>query len=223
MNLFLKNFKMVSNNDYQTAFMLLKVKQYKSMEELDNDLEEWSRKYFQTINIRSSTLLKGVNYTEEEILKFEKMRIQFKCVHGGVERTNVKDNSRKNQTTNNLNCPFQININYSDKKKLLEKKSFNLAHNQIICKETYEQYSQNRRLNDEQKEYCKDLFAVKGNVRDIQRALEEKFQKIVFLKDLYNLRSKLRVQNDFTEEEKLFFEQIQRNCGVYHKDKIARK
>jgi hypothetical protein len=194
---------MLAITDNQTAFTLLKAKQYQSMEELDQALEEWSLKYFQPINIRSSNCLKGEKYTPEDILKFEKKRMQLKCVHGGVERTSVKDNSRKNQATNNLDCPFQINVNFSKTKKVLEITNYNLSHNHIICKEAFEQYAQNRRLNEEQTEFCKDLFAVKGNIRDIQRALKEKFNKNVFVKDLYNLRSRLKVVNDLTEEEKL--------------------
>ncbi|CAF1023307.1 unnamed protein product [Brachionus calyciflorus] len=72
--------------------------EFGTYDELKNTLFDWSEKFFQPINIRSSTKLKA-NFDDQIINKFVYESIYYKCHHSGKPRSNKIDNSRPSQKT----------------------------------------------------------------------------------------------------------------------------
>lgn len=145
-----------------------------------------------TTKIRSSHGLKADKCSDAIAARFVKKDITYGCTHGGTARDNKVDNSRKNQKTNCLDCPFRLQVRLHKSYEYFEFTKCEFEHNHPIGAVYFENLPNQRRLNEEQINFCKPLFDAHGNIRDIQRIVQAEFNKTTTVQDLYNAKNQLK-------------------------------
>lgn len=71
-------------------------------------------------------------FDEETISTFVKKDITYKCINSGVSRETKINNTRENQKTNCIECPFYFNVNFSVKKRCFEITKSCIEHNHPV-------------------------------------------------------------------------------------------
>ena len=122
----------------------------------------------------------------------EHFYINLCCKFSGVsqERERIRRTSSMRQS-----CPFYIGLGLSTDGQYLEVKKFVNNHNDhIISNEFLKHLTRQRALNEEEKEFAKKAFLLKGNKKIIQQQFLTQGKKVT-LKDLSNLQQQCKVEN----------------------------
>ena len=92
---------------------------FESFSIFNESLQNWKDQFYQPVNKRSSEKLKEP-YTNEDIEKFVYKIIRLKCCHGEKPRSNCKDNSRPDQNTSCIECPFIATLYFDQSQRVLK-------------------------------------------------------------------------------------------------------
>ena len=114
-----------------------------------------------------------------------------RCVHYGQGRRRSKG-VRPNQRHLSLNCPAKLTVSYDRVAGCLVVRECLLSHNHRIGSEIMEQYASSRRLSLKQQHAVNELLSVKPNNKRIKDHIHSKYKKFVTLKDIQNMKAKLK-------------------------------
>jgi hypothetical protein len=174
-------------------------REFDSFGELKNAIDDWSEKFYQPVNIRSSTKLKG-DYDSETFNRLIYESIYFKCLHGGAPRTNKVDNSRPSQKTGCIECPvhFSVRLDWNDHKFKFQNKK-NLVHNHPIGKQYYDNYSfiKNKKFSksNNAKELAEILVKAETLTHQAKKILQSNYDINFSCKDLNNFSQKIHTES----------------------------
>ena len=82
---------------------------------------------------------------------------------------------------------------------ILDKHDF--KHNHPLNEQLFQTYLKQRHLNPEEIQAIEAILGVDGMIRKIHRNVQEKTGKKVTKKDLFNLKSKMKVREGLTGED----------------------
>lgn len=98
-------------------------------------------------------------------------------------------------STFRMGCKAEIRLNASSDGKCLEVRFVNEIHNHEINDSVFRNFFQRGRLEAEDKENVAHLLSVRANNKMIQQRLMTETGKVILLKDIHNIRTKLKSSN----------------------------
>lgn len=186
--------------------------------------------------IRSSKSLKsGGKITPADVEKFKYGAIYYKCKYGEVRQPKTTGQAVRQSYTYKSECPSLITINYKVKRQVFEVGDLNVAHNHDRSGTIFDGLPKQRRLDDNEKQFAKDMISMKANMRLLQKEIKGKTGKTTVLKDLHNIKQQIKShhgndleaiyeeikdRNDITTEVFLNNDELQ---GIYIQDDRMRQ
>lgn len=176
-----------------------------------NDYESkfiaWCDLYYLPINIRSSKLF-NEKLEPDLFARFKYKYAYYKCHHSGENRSHQIDQSRPNQNTDCLQCPFNFSIHHNKKTNtIIIGKIIRSDHNHQLNEAIYKSYSfvRNRLFheNEEANLLTTNLMKAKASTFETRKLIQKRFNAYLTNKDLYNFKSKILQSNLKSQNEEL--------------------
>ena len=113
-----------------------------------------------------------------------------------VSLVEITNNVRIRKKTKSFrkNCPFSISLRVSEDGKSLNVVIFEPQHNHPFSEETYKHLPRQRAINLETIEQVKRNLQIQGNAKLIQRKVERNTGKNVTLKDISNIKQRMKYE-----------------------------
>jgi hypothetical protein len=95
---------------------------------------------------------------------FPRKSIHFVCVHAGSHRERITDGSRPNQKTQSLGCSVHFNVRLEeepDGRTVMKIHAYEMVHNHPLSSASFNQYSSNRALTDEERSFVIPMLKVR--------------------------------------------------------------
>ncbi len=90
----------------------------------------------------------------------------------------------------------------------------NLEHNHRVGIEIFARYPSNRKLSSEEEQEIIDVLALRPNNKHLKEMIVRKFNKLITLKDIQNLKTKVREQTrNGLEDAQLVLDGFMRPCN----------
>jgi hypothetical protein len=187
-------------------------KTFESFQDFTVSFQNWKDQYYQPLNKRSSEKLKEP-VSKDDIEKFVYKTLRIKCCHGEKPRNNTKDNSRPDQNTGCIQCPFVATLYFDSNQRVLKfGKTRNLTHNHKIGQEVYQNETMNRNAkiqnNQEAIELIKTLADVKTSTVQTKQLIQKKYQVQVTTRDLSNIKQKFERTSNPIRDQGVMVQQV---------------
>ena len=125
--------------------------------------------------------------------KFQYTYYSVRCVHYGEGRCRGKG-LRPVQRSFSLGCQAKITLSYNKGLKSLVVSECNLDHNHRIGEEIFRHYPSARKLSRDEEKHVSEILGLKANSKHVHDLIVKKYGKFVSLKDIQNLKTKVREQ-----------------------------
>lgn len=142
--------------------------------------------------IRSSRPLKVLpKIAEADVAKFKYSSIYYKCKYSETRQPKAGPKVRQSYSYKN-ECPALINIHFKSKRRVLVVDDLHAAHNHDRSENIFGGLPNQRRLDEDEKQFAMNMISMKPNMRLLQKEICAKTGKITVLKDLQNIKQQQR-------------------------------
>lgn len=191
----------VSNSsvtDSEPAEPLTKGKRFFTFSEVESALERLRKTGHHPLRVFNSQTGRDYNRKHADqpvdVDKFQYTYYSIRCVHSGQPRRRGKG-IRPIQRSFSLGCEAKITLSYNKALNCLVVKECLLDHNHRTGEEVHKHYPSTRRLSMEESKEIVDILSLKPNNKHVRDHVVRKFGKVVTLKDIQNLKKKLREES----------------------------
>ena len=126
-----------------------------------------------------------------DVTKFQYTYYSVRCVHYGHPRQRGKG-LRPNQRAFSLGCEAKITLSYDKFQDKLVVREVNLEHNHRVGQEIIKHYPSFQRLETHEEEELLNIVSLKPNNKHVRDMVVKKYGKYITLKDIHNLKTKVR-------------------------------
>jgi len=167
---------------------------FKTYKELEKFLELRSKNKFEKWIKKSAHPMDWTN-PRRPVMVYK--HITIRCKHYGTFKS--RGTKRRNTTSVKIGCEAVIKICYNKKRDVLLVKDVCLDHNHPLVSSEEGFYPEDRRLNTEEEERAVALGILDtDNLTNLTWRLSQEFGKPIKLKDVYNLKAKLKRKSNST-------------------------
>lgn len=165
---------------------------FDSFLKLQNAICAFEKTNLANFYIRSSKTLKPTSkITQADVDKFKYRAIYYKCKYSDVCKPKAAQSVRKSYSYKNV-CHAFITVNFKAKRKVFEVGELDIGHNHDRSAAIFEGLPKQRRLDENERHFVEDMISIKPNMRLLQKEVNAKTGKTMILKDLHNIRHKLK-------------------------------
>lgn len=172
-----------------------------------NDFEEKFKAFQQetgsVYRVKSSTSVEFENKRRKKPLPacLKYSNVVFVCVHYGVPKKSGVGVRMKQRY---LPCGCESSISLTARNDCLVINNKMLSHNHEVNQELQQFYGQRRRLTTGQLAEVEDVIRMNPGNKQLKSFLQSKFNKVVTLQDIRNLKHKVKSSGGLTDSEELY-------------------
>ncbi|XP_033226589.1 uncharacterized protein LOC117179061 [Belonocnema kinseyi] len=164
---------------------------FNSYEELEHAIRKYEIENFVLLSKRDSRTIASARTSKKINPELKYQELKFTCIHGG-KNFKSKGTGKRERRTFQQNCPMMMRFRVSTNGKSLELKQMTEVHNHEVNPIWFKHYNRQRRLDPEVETEILDQFKLNCNKRKIQVEMTKRTGKIITLRDLTNIKAKLR-------------------------------
>lgn len=148
---------------------------------------------FQNANFVKFYVAKSVILNGEPSENFKYKFAIFKCIHNGKFYSKSRGHRKTNTFRDNCSAFFRLKYCAATKKLIVV--TSNNRHSHISSKSNFDRLPQNRKFNNEERQFVEDAISMKASGSLIANRLNEKSGKSFVAKDINNIRPHLNITN----------------------------
>ena len=192
-------FLKMADDDSRDAKTLSVDATFSSFEEFKTSLDLLKEKKFHPFRVFNSQTGKDYNKKRtngKDVIdpaRFQYTYYSVRCVHYDEARSRSKG-IRPNQRHFSMGCQAKITASYDKVRKCLRVNECNLEHCHRIGEPIFQHYPTNRRLNKQEQNDVEEIVQLKPNNKLVRDLIARKFGKMLTLKDIQNVKTKIKEQ-----------------------------